>query len=69
MMNGTGMAHRDGPSGVSRRVDTDVEIFLIGVEEPCCLIHAPNESGDPSEIEHLAIAEALLLQKHATVRR
>ena len=39
----------------------DAEIFLMGVEEPKCLIHAPNESVDPSEIEHLALAEALFL--------
>ncbi|RMI29600.1 dipeptidase [Nocardia stercoris] len=39
----------------------EAEIMLIGVEEPGCLIHAPNESVDPSEIEHLALAEALFL--------
>src|SRR5262249_26799123 len=38
------------------------EIMLIGVEEPLCLIHAPNESVDPSEIEHMALSEALFLQ-------
>jgi cysteinylglycine-S-conjugate dipeptidase len=37
------------------------EIALIGVEEPHCLIHAPNESVDPVEIEHMALAEALFL--------
>jgi acetylornithine deacetylase/succinyl-diaminopimelate desuccinylase-like protein len=42
----------------------DAEIFLMGVEEPKCLIHAPNESVDPSEIEHLALAEALFLHKY-----
>ena len=41
------------------------EIFLMGVEEPRCLIHAPNESVDPSEIEHLALAEALFLERYA----
>jgi acetylornithine deacetylase/succinyl-diaminopimelate desuccinylase-like protein len=41
------------------------EIFLMGVEEPRCLIHAPNESVDPSEIEHLALAEALFLENYA----
>lgn len=46
----------------------DVEIFLMGVEEPKCLIHAPNESVDPSEIEHLALAEALFLQKYGADR-
>lgn len=47
----------------------DAEIFLIGVEEPGCLIHAPNESVDPSEIEHLALAEALFLEKYAEAKR
>jgi acetylornithine deacetylase/succinyl-diaminopimelate desuccinylase-like protein len=45
----------------------EAEIFLMGVEEPTCLIHAPNESVDPSEIENLALAEALFLEKYATV--
>jgi len=45
------------------------EIALIGVEEPRCLIHAPNESVDPSEIENLAVAEALFLQRFATADR
>ncbi|WP_410874301.1 dipeptidase [Nocardia sp. A7] len=40
------------------------EIMLIGVEEPKCLIHAPNESVDPSEIEHMALAEALFLTNY-----
>ncbi|NKX88977.1 dipeptidase [Nocardia coubleae] len=40
------------------------EIMLIGVEEPKCLIHAPNESVDPSEIEHMALAEALFLSTY-----
>ena len=42
----------------------DAEIMLLGVEEPKCLIHAPNESVDPSEIEHLALAEALFLERY-----
>lgn len=37
------------------------EIILMGVEEPQALIHAPNESVDPNEIEHCALAEALFL--------
>ncbi|MGV5047431.1 M20/M25/M40 family metallo-hydrolase [Rhodococcus pyridinivorans] len=41
------------------------EIALIGVEEPRCVIHAPNESVDPTEIENLAVAEALLLSSLA----
>ena len=43
----------------------DAEIMLLGVEEPKSLIHAPNESVDPSEIENLAIAEASFLQLYA----
>jgi acetylornithine deacetylase/succinyl-diaminopimelate desuccinylase-like protein len=43
----------------------DAEIMLLGVEEPKCLIHAPNESVDPSEIEHIALAEALFLRRYA----
>jgi acetylornithine deacetylase/succinyl-diaminopimelate desuccinylase-like protein len=41
------------------------EIMLLGVEEPKCLIHAPNESVDPAEIERIALAEALFLQRYA----
>ncbi|MET9731921.1 dipeptidase [Streptomyces sp. NPDC006458] len=41
------------------------EIILMGVEEPRCLIHAPNESVDPREIEHMAHVEALFLQEFA----
>jgi acetylornithine deacetylase/succinyl-diaminopimelate desuccinylase-like protein len=46
----------------------DAEMFLMGVEEPKCLIHAPNESVDPAEIEHIALAEALFLQNYAKAR-
>lgn len=46
----------------------DAEVALIGVEEPGCLIHAPNESVDPSEIEHMALAEALFLSAYAAPR-
>ncbi|MDV7087420.1 dipeptidase [Rhodococcus sp. IEGM 248] len=45
------------------------EIALIGVEEPRCLIHAPNESVDPGEIENLAVAEALFLRRFASADR
>ncbi|MGV8874616.1 MAG: dipeptidase [Rhodococcus sp. (in: high G+C Gram-positive bacteria)] len=41
----------------------DAEIVLMGVEEPRCRIHAPNESVDPTEIEKMAVAEALFLQR------
>jgi cysteinylglycine-S-conjugate dipeptidase len=43
----------------------DAEIMLLGVEEPKCLIHAPNESVDPSEIENIALAEAIFLRRYA----
>jgi acetylornithine deacetylase/succinyl-diaminopimelate desuccinylase-like protein len=46
----------------------DAEIMLIGVEEPKCLIHAPNESVDPSEIENMAVTEALFLERYATAK-
>ncbi|WP_460307937.1 M20/M25/M40 family metallo-hydrolase [Actinocorallia aurea] len=46
---------------VFQRTYPEAEIMLFGVEEPACLIHAPNESVDPSEIEHFAYAEALFL--------
>ncbi|MFT4049824.1 MAG: dipeptidase [Solirubrobacterales bacterium] len=47
----------------------DAEIMLMGVEEPLCLIHAPNESVDPSEIENIALAEALFLQRYAEIAK
>jgi hypothetical protein len=37
----------------------------MGVEEPKCLIHAPNESVDPSELERIALAEAIFLARYA----
>jgi acetylornithine deacetylase/succinyl-diaminopimelate desuccinylase-like protein len=43
------------------RVYPDAEIMLIGVAEPACLMHAPNESVAPSELEQIALAEALFL--------
>ena len=42
------------------------EIILLGVEEPLALIHAPNESVDPSEIERLALSLALFLRSYGT---
>ncbi|WP_405179423.1 dipeptidase [Nocardia sp. NBC_01377] len=42
----------------------DAEIMLLGVEEPLCRIHAPNESVDPTEIEHIALAEVLFLTRY-----
>lgn len=43
----------------------DAEIILMGVEEPQALIHAPNESVDPGEIERMALAEAVFLESFA----
>ena len=43
----------------------EAEIMLLGVEEPLCLIHAPNESVDPTEIANMALVEALFLQRYA----
>ena len=40
----------------------------MGVEEPLALIHAPNESVDPTEIERVAVAEALFLRSYADAR-
>jgi acetylornithine deacetylase/succinyl-diaminopimelate desuccinylase-like protein len=45
------------------------EIVLMGVEEPRCLIHAPNESVDPSEIRHMAEVEARFLRNFARAPR
>ena len=42
----------------------DAELIMIGVEEPAALIHAPNESVAPSEIESMALAEALFMQRY-----
>ena len=42
----------------------DAEIILMGVEDPLCLMHAPNESVDPGEIADMALAEALFLQRY-----
>lgn len=46
---------------VLQKTFPEAAIMLIGVEEPGCMIHAPNESVDPSEIERIALAEALFL--------
>jgi acetylornithine deacetylase/succinyl-diaminopimelate desuccinylase-like protein len=46
----------------------DAEILLIGLNEPDALIHAPNESVSPSELEKLALTEAHFLLNYATGR-
>jgi acetylornithine deacetylase/succinyl-diaminopimelate desuccinylase-like protein len=53
---------------VFAEVFPDAEIMLLGVEEPRCLIHAPNESVDPGEIANTALAEALFLSRYAASR-
>ena len=47
----------------------EAELILMGVEEPRCLIHAPNESVDPTEIERMALVEALFLRHYAELAR
>jgi acetylornithine deacetylase/succinyl-diaminopimelate desuccinylase-like protein len=44
---------------------TAAELILMGVEEPRALIHAPNESVDPTEISSMALTTALFLQRYA----
>ncbi len=39
----------------------DAEILLVGVEEPACHIHAPNESVNPDELRRTALTLALLV--------
>ncbi len=51
--------------GVFQKTFPKAEIMLLGVEEPKALIHAPNESVEPSEIENIAIADVLFFQKLA----
>jgi acetylornithine deacetylase/succinyl-diaminopimelate desuccinylase-like protein len=46
----------------------DAEVIMVGVEEPAALIHAPNESVAPSEIQSMALTEALFMQRYATAR-
>ncbi|SFF45204.1 M20/M25/M40 family metallo-hydrolase [Curtobacterium sp. YR515] len=48
------------------RAIPDVEVILAGVSEPAANVHGPDESVDPSEIEHMALAEALFLTSLTT---
>ncbi|WP_035852486.1 dipeptidase [Kitasatospora azatica] len=50
-----------------RNLYPKAEIVLIGVEEPGCQIHAVDESLDPSELEKMALAEALFLRDYPKV--
>ena len=44
------------------------ELIMMGVEEPQALIHAPNESVAPTEIQSMALTEALFMQRYPTAR-
>jgi len=46
----------------------EAELILMGVEEPLALIHAPNESVDPTEIQAMALTIALFLQRYPSLR-
>lgn len=45
-------------------VHPGAEIAVFGIEEPLCTIHSVDESVDPTEIENIAIAEALFLLRY-----
>jgi acetylornithine deacetylase/succinyl-diaminopimelate desuccinylase-like protein len=51
---------------VLRETSPDAAIFLMGVEEPRSRIHAPDESVDPREIERVAVATALFLERYGS---
>jgi cysteinylglycine-S-conjugate dipeptidase len=42
-------------------VSPHAEMLLLGVEEPGCRIHAPDESVHPEELRRTALAQALFL--------
>ncbi|MEU2547022.1 hypothetical protein ABZ618_16545 [Streptomyces roseolus] len=42
-----------------------VRALMPRAEEPGCLVHVPDESVDPTEIERMAPAEALFLRSYA----
>lgn len=45
-------------------LQSGAEILLIGIDEPGSAIHAANENVRPMEIEHVAVAEALFLDRY-----
>jgi acetylornithine deacetylase/succinyl-diaminopimelate desuccinylase-like protein len=49
---------------VLSEISPRAEIALLGVEEPNCRIHAPNESVDPGEISKTALSLALFLSTY-----
>lgn len=44
-------------------VNPEAEVMLIGAEDPGAHIHAPNESVHLGELEHMVLAEALMLAR------
>jgi acetylornithine deacetylase/succinyl-diaminopimelate desuccinylase-like protein len=50
---------------VFKQTFPDAEIMLLGVCEPECRIHAPNESVPPSVVENMAVVLATFLQEFA----
>jgi cysteinylglycine-S-conjugate dipeptidase len=63
-------AVREGQGGsvplgnVLHQTFPEAEVMVMGVEEPRCLVHAPDESVDPAEIEAMALTEALFLRSY-----
>ncbi|RBM18749.1 dipeptidase [Streptomyces sp. PT12] len=45
------------------------ELLLIGLSDPAARIHAVDESVSPEELERMAVAEALFLQRYAAAAR
>ncbi|MDO4929364.1 MAG: dipeptidase [Corynebacterium sp.] len=51
------------------QVNPRAELALFGVEDPLTAIHSPNESVDPTEIFHVAAAEAAFLLTYPEIQR
>jgi acetylornithine deacetylase/succinyl-diaminopimelate desuccinylase-like protein len=54
-----------GLANTLHNASPQAELMLIGVEEPACLIHAPNESVDVKELERHTLSEAIFFTKFA----
>ena len=66
---GEAFAALGGPLPVAvalQEANPEAEVMLLGVEEPGCHIHSPDESLDPAEFERTALALALFLSDYAT---